>query len=271
MGTFWSPAPVVVAGPCLLEDDDLNLRIASRLAELAEHLGLRAVFKASFDKANRSNPRAPRGPGLEAGLELLASVRDETGLPVLTDVHETWQIEPAAAAVDALQIPAFLCRQTDLLQVAGSAGKPVNIKKGQWMAAEAMVGAVQKVAGGGCEDIAVTERGTFFGYGDLVVDMRNFQRLRTAVGKPVLFDATHAVQRPGAGEQGCSGGDPGFVPSLLCAAAAAGTDGFFIETHTDPSKAPSDGASMWPLAQLEDLLGSALATWKAASGRPVSP
>jgi 2-dehydro-3-deoxyphosphooctonate aldolase (KDO 8-P synthase) len=265
MALFWSPAPVVVAGPCLLENDDLNLRVGSHLAELAERLGLRAVFKASFDKANRSNPHAPRGPGLEAGLALLARVRQESGLPVLTDVHESWQVERAAGTVDALQIPAFLCRQTDLLQAAGSVGKPVNIKKGQWMAPEAMVGAVEKVVGAGCEDVAVTERGSFFGYGDLVVDMRNFQRMRAATGKPVLFDATHAVQRPGRGEQGCSAGDPAFVPPLLWAAAAAGADGFFIETHPDPSKAPSDGASMWPLAQLEGLLNGALAAWNAGS------
>jgi len=267
MRTFWSPAPVVVAGPCLIEDYDLNLRVASHLAKLAERLGLRAVFKASFDKANRSNPHAPRGPGMEAGLELLARVRKDSGLQVLTDVHETWQVEPAAAAVDALQIPAFLCRQTDLLQAAGSVGKPVNIKKGQWMAPEAMVGAVQKVVAAGCTDVAVTERGSFFGYGDLVVDMRNFQRMRAATGKPVLFDATHSVQRPGGGEQGCSGGDPAFVPALIGAAAAAGADGFFIETHPDPSKAPSDGASMWPLAQLEGLLSGALAAWTACSVR----
>lgn len=267
MGAFWSPAPVVVAGPCLLEDDDLNLRVASELAKLAGRLGLRAVFKASFDKANRASPTAARGPGLEVGLEQLARVREASGLPVLTDVHESWQVERAAAAVDALQIPAFLCRQTDLLHAAGSAGKPVNIKKGQWMAPEAMVGAVEKLVRAGCEDVAVTERGTFFGYGDLIVDMRNFQRLRAAAGKPVLFDATHSIQRPGTGKHGCSGGEPAFVPSLLCAAAAAGADGFFIETHPEPSRAPSDSASMWPLPQLEGLLTGALAAWNAGRVR----
>jgi 2-dehydro-3-deoxyphosphooctonate aldolase (KDO 8-P synthase) len=271
MAPLWSPAPVVVAGPCLLEQQELNLTVARHVAEVARHLGCRAVFKASFDKANRSSPHAPRGPGLEVGLEQLTRVREDTGLPVLTDVHESWQVELVAASVDALQVPAFLCRQTDLLHAVGSAGKPVNLKKGQWMAPEAMAGAVEKVAGAGCADIAVTERGTFFGYGDLIVDMRNFQRIKRATGRPVLFDATHAVQQPGTGENGSSGGDRDFVPSLLCAAAAAGADGFFIETHPEPRAAPSDGATMWPLIQLESLLAAALAAWNAAAesaGKP---
>ncbi len=268
MESFWRPSPVVVAGPCVLEDDALNLQVARKLAELAQRLGFRAIFKASFDKANRTNRHAHRGPGLEAGIEALSLVREEVGLPVLTDVHETWQVEHVAPCVDALQIPAFLCRQTDLLESAGAAGKPVNIKKGQWMAPEAMSGAVDKVIGAGGSDVVVTERGSFFGFGDLVVDMRNFTRLKTATGCPVLFDVTHSVQRPGSGVDMSSGGEPEYVPSLLCGAAAAGADGFFIETHPSPSQAPSDGASMWPLAELEGLLLSAFRVWHARSPTP---
>ncbi len=268
MESFWRPSPVVVAGPCVLEDDALNLQVARKLAELAQRLGFRAIFKASFYKANRTSRDAHRGPGLEAGIEALSLVREEVGLPVLTDVHETWQVEHVAPNVDALQIPAFLCRQTDLLESAGATGKPVNIKKGQWMAPEAMSGAVDKVVGAGGSDVIVTERGTFFGFGDLVVDMRNFTRLKTATGCPVLFDVTHSVQRPGRGVDMSSGGEPEYVPSLLCGAAAAGADGFFIETHPSPSQAPSDGASMWPLAKLEGLLLSAFRVWHARSPTP---
>ena len=268
MESFWRPRPVVVAGPCVLEDDALNLQVARKLAELAQRLGFRAIFKASFDKANRTNRHAHRGPGLEAGIDALSLVREEVGLPVLTDVHESWQVEHVAPSVDALQIPAFLCRQTDLLESAGATGKPVNIKKGQWMAPEAMSGAVDKVVGAGGSDVIVTERGTFFGFGDLVVDMRNFMRLRAVTGCPVLFDVTHSVQRPGSGVDMSSGGEPEYVPSLLCGAAAAGADGFFIETHPSPSQAPSDGASMWPLAKLEGLLLSAFRVWHARSPTP---
>jgi 2-dehydro-3-deoxyphosphooctonate aldolase (KDO 8-P synthase) len=272
MSPLWTPAPLLVAGPCVVESGDVTLRVAERLAELAARLGLRVVFKASFDKANRSRASAPRGPGLEAGLAALAKVRAETGLPVMTDVHETWQVGPAAKAVDALQIPAFLCRQTDLLETAGRVGLPVNVKKGQWMAAEEMAGAVEKVRAAGCADVAVTERGTSFGYGDLVVDVRNFERLRRATGAAALFDATHAVQQPGRGSGGASGGLREHVPALLRAAAAAGADGFFLETHPDPARAPSDGATMWPLERLEELVEAALAVWHAArEKRGVTP
>ena len=271
MPSFWNPKPVVIAGPCSLEDDELNLRVAFHLAELAERIGFRAIFKASFDKANRSSPSANRGPGLDAGLKLLASVRDQSGLPVLTDVHETWQIRLVAPVVDALQIPALLCRQTDLLQAAGATGKPVNIKKGQWMAPEAMAGAVEKVTGAGCKEVVVTERGTFFGYGNLVVDMRNFSRLKAVTGKPVIYDATHSVQRPGHGIGGSSGGEPELVPTLLYAAAAAGADGFFVETHPAPSEAPSDSATMWPLSQLGTLLECGLAIWNTELIRAGKP
>jgi 2-dehydro-3-deoxyphosphooctonate aldolase (KDO 8-P synthase) len=261
------PSPVLVAGPCVLEDDGLNLTVGEQLAELAERLGLRILYKGSFDKANRSNPDAPRGPGLEAGLEALERVRSETGLPVLTDVHEPSQVTPVAAVVDALQVPAFLCRQTDLLVAAGRTNLPVNIKKGQWMAPHAMAGAVAKVRSAGGTEIAVTERGTFFGYGDLVVDMRNFGRLRSATKATVLFDATHAVQQPGKGADGGSGGDRDSVSALLLAAAAGGADGFFLETHPQPEVAPSDGATMWPLAELGDLIERALEVQEQARQR----
>ncbi|MBI4421251.1 MAG: 3-deoxy-8-phosphooctulonate synthase [Gemmatimonadetes bacterium] len=264
MTGFWSPAPVLVAGPCALEQDGINLAVAEALAALARRLGVRVVYKGSFDKANRARATSPRGVGLEVGLAALARVRAATGLPVLTDVHETSQVPTVAQAVDALQVPALLARQTDLLTAVGMMGKPVNLKKGQSMAAEEMAGAVEKVRRAGGRDVAVTERGTFFGYGDLVVDMRNFPRLRAATGATVLFDATHAVQQPGRGSAGSSGGTREYVPALLRAAAAAGADGFFLETHPDPSAAPSDGATMWPLAELEPLIEQALAVWQRA-------
>jgi 2-dehydro-3-deoxyphosphooctonate aldolase (KDO 8-P synthase) len=261
---FWSPAPLLIAGPCVVERDEVNLRIAERVADIGRRLGVRAVFKASFDKANRSRVGLPRGPGLAGGLDALSRVRDETGLPVLTDVHEAAQVPLVAARVDALQIPAFLCRQTDLLLAAGRTGLPVNVKKGQWMSPEAMAGAVEKVRSGGAQAIAVTERGTFLGYGDLVVDMRTFVRTRRACGVPVVFDATHAVQQPGVGVDGASGGDREFVPALAAAASAAGADGWFIETHPDPASSPSDAATVWPLEKLESLVERSLAVWHAA-------
>lgn len=264
MNAFWSPAPILVAGPCVLEGDDINLTIATRLAELHARLGLRVVYKASFDKANRSREGAPRGPGLERGLAQLAKVRSESGLPILTDIHEPAQASAAAAVADALQIPAFLCRQTDLLHAVGATGKPANVKKGQWASPDTMVGALEKLRTARAGDVAITERGTFFGYADLVVDMRSFARMKHATGVPVLFDATHAVQRPGAGHRGSAGGSPADVPALLCAAAAAGADGFFLETHPDPATAPSDGATMWPLDRLEDLVERAVAVWHVA-------
>ena len=258
---LWGVGPVLVAGPCVLESDDVNRRIADTLAQLSGDLGLSVVYKASFDKANRASAGAARGPGLEAGLAALERVRMASGLPVLTDIHEAAQAATVAGVVDALQIPAFLCRQTDLLMAAGATGKPVNVKKGQWMDPEAMVGAVAKVRAAGGTDIALTERGTFFGYGDLVVDMRAFRRMRDTAGCPVLFDATHATQQPGRGLAGASGGSRADVPALLRAAAAAGADGFFIETHPDPDRAPSDGATMWPLAELRMLIEPALEIW----------
>ncbi|HEU4632020.1 MAG TPA: 3-deoxy-8-phosphooctulonate synthase [Gemmatimonadaceae bacterium] len=253
----------LIAGPCVLERDELQLRVAEHLARLAERVPGGIVFKASFDKANRSNPGAARGPGLEEGLAALARVRAASGLPILTDVHLPEQCAPAAEVVDVLQIPAFLCRQTDLLVAAGATGKPVNVKKGQWMHPEGMGGAVAKVRGAGTgSEVAVTERGTFFGYGDLVVDMRSFARMRDACAAPVIFDGTHSVQRPGQGTGGASGGAREFIPALTLAAVAAGADGLFLETHPDPDHAPSDGPNMLPLGQLDDLVGRAVDVWE---------
>ena len=259
-------APFVIAGPCVVEPGDVLPRVAEVLARCAERRRIPICFKASFDKANRSRLGAPRGPGPDEGLRLLERVRDTSGLPLLTDIHEASQAAPAAEIVDALQVPAFLCRQTDLLVAAGRTGRPVNVKKGQWMSAEGMAGSVEKVRSGGGGEVAVTERGTFFGYGDLVVDMRNFARLREATGAPVVFDATHAVQRPGLGAAGSSGGEREHIPALLAAAAGAGADGFFLETHPDPARAPSDAATQWPLERLPDLLDRTLDLWARVHG-----
>ena len=265
-GWRFAPAPFLIAGPCLAEAGDLLPRVAGRLAEIGQRLGLRICFKASFDKANRARLSGARGPGLEQGLALLARAREVSGLPLLTDVHEPPQAAAAAQVVDALQVPAFLCRQTDLLLACGRTGKPVNLKKGQWLAPEEMRGAVEKLRSAGAEEIAVTERGTFFGYGDLVVDFRGIARLREATGAPVIFDASHSAQQPGRGTEGSSGGQRAVIPALLAAAAGAGVDGFFIETHPDPARAPSDPESQWPLDELEPLLARTLAIWRAARG-----
>jgi 2-dehydro-3-deoxyphosphooctonate aldolase (KDO 8-P synthase) len=245
----------------------LNLRVGEALARLAEHVPGGIIYKASFDKANRSNIDGVRGLGFDAGLSALARVRAATGLPILTDVHDASQCAPAGEVVDALQIPAFLCRQTDLLLAAGATGKPVNVKKGQWMHPEGMRGAVRKVEAGAAMaasavgEIAVTERGTFFGYGDLVVDMRSFARLRAACDAPVIFDGTHSVQRPGMGEGGASGGAREYIPSLTLAAIAAGAQGLFLETHPNPGQAPSDGPNMLRLDALGDLIKRAVDIW----------
>ena len=276
MGQFFHrDALFLIAGPCVLESDTLNLRVGEHLARLAESVPGGIVYKASFDKANRSNAGAHRGPGLDEGLAALARVRAATGLPILTDVHLPEQCAPSADVVDVLQIPAFLCRQTDLLVAAGRTSASVNVKKGQWLHPEGMRGAVDKVrsarqstsdqqpATGNRE--AVTERGTFFGYGDLVVDMRSFARMREACDAPVIFDATHSVQRPGQGVGGASGGAREFIPPLALAATAAGADGLFMETHPDPDNAPSDGPNMIPLDQLDDLVKRLVDVWDRVS------
>ena len=252
----------VIAGPCVIEDDDLNFRVADHLARLAERVPGGIIFKASFDKANRSNRGAARGPGIHEGLAALARVRERSGLPVLTDVHLPEQCAVAAQVADVLQIPAFLCRQSDLLAAAGATGKPVNVKKGQWMHPEGMRGAVDKVRAGKTTELAVTERGTFFGYGDLVVDMRSFARMRAACDAPVIFDGTHSVQQPGRGEGGSSGGAREFIPPLAYAAVAAGADGLFLETHPDPDHAPSDGPNMLPLGEVDGVIDRAIELWR---------
>jgi 2-dehydro-3-deoxyphosphooctonate aldolase (KDO 8-P synthase) len=261
MAWSFGRSPFLIAGPCVIEPGDVLPRVAEVLAGLEHELGIPVCLKASFDKANRARLGSSRGPGMEEGLRALERVRATSGLPILTDIHDAHQAAPVAEVADVLQIPAFLCRQTDLLIAAGRTGKPVNVKKGQWMQAEGMRGAVEKVRSAGAAEVAVTERGTFFGYGDLVVDMRNFVRLRQATGAPVIFDATHAVQQPGQGEGGASGGQREFIPPLLAAAAAAGADGFFLETHPDPARALSDAATQWPLERLAELLGQTLDVW----------
>ena len=255
----------LIAGPCQAEDDALNLRVAEVVARVGEKVPGGVIYKASFDKANRSNPGATRGLGLERGLEALATVKRETGLRVVTDVHLPEQCAVAAEVCDVLQIPAFLCRQTDLLEAAGRTGKPVNIKKGQWLQPEGMKGATSKVRrsspAGDAAPLAVTERGTFFGYGDLVVDMRNFSRMREAARCPVVYDATHSVQQPGRGDAGASGGLREFIPPLMFAALSAGAQGLFIETHPDPDHAPSDGPNMVYLDKFPALIDRAIEIW----------
>ncbi|MBO1080483.1 3-deoxy-8-phosphooctulonate synthase [Roseomonas sp. 573] len=250
---FGSTLPVaVIAGPCQLESRAHALEVASALREIAQRLGIGMVFKTSFDKANRSSGNAARGIGLEAALPIFAEIRESLGLPVLTDVHDAGQCAPVAEAVDVLQIPAFLCRQTDLLLAAAATGRAVNVKKGQFLAPWDMRNVVSKLAGGGATDILLTDRGTSFGYNTLVSDFRGLP-IMAGFGAPVVFDATHSVQQPG-GLGDSSGGQREFVPVLARAAVAVGVAGLFIETHPDPDHAPSDGPNMVPLRQFEGLL-----------------
>jgi 2-dehydro-3-deoxyphosphooctonate aldolase (KDO 8-P synthase) len=243
---------LVVAGPCVIESRQLCMDVAGRLKEACARLRLPFVFKASFDKANRSSIASFRGVGLEKGLQTLADVREQFRVPVLTDVHLPEQAGPVAEVADVLQIPAFLARQTDLIVAAARTGRPINIKKGQFMAPQDMRGAADKCTSLGNSNVILCERGTFFGYHDLVVDMRSIIRMGR-LGFPVLFDATHSVQQPGAlGTE--SGGERDLAPALAAAGVAAGADGVFIETHPDPSNALSDAASMLPLAQVPELL-----------------
>lgn len=248
----------VIAGPCVIESEALVLSVAQTLREIADRLGILLIFKSSFDKANRSSGSSFRGPGLDEGLRILEKARSETGLPVLTDVHSPEQARAAASVVDVIQTPAFLARQTDLIEVAAATGIPVNIKKAQFMAPADMKQVVTKArnaaqeAGVSPDNIVLTERGTSFGYNNLVVDMRSLS-IMAQNGCPVVFDATHSVQLPGGlGDR--SGGDRSFVPLLARAAVAAGIDGLFMETHPDPDKALSDGPNAWPLDRAEALL-----------------
>jgi 2-dehydro-3-deoxyphosphooctonate aldolase (KDO 8-P synthase) len=257
--------PFLIAGPCVIESPRHPLQVASRLREITRRLGIPFVFKASYDKANRSSLGSYRGPGIERGLEILAGVRDRLGVPVLTDVHEVAQVERAAVVADVLQIPAFLCRQTDLVLEAARSGRIVNIKKGQFMAPWDMKGVLEKAASTGNPRIMVTERGASFGYNNLVVDMRSFPVLRS-FGHPVVFDVTHSVQRPGGlGDR--SGGDAHFIDTLAPAGVAAGVDGLFMEVHENPAKALSDGPNAYKLGRLEKLLKRLLVVDQAVRGR----
>jgi len=242
----------LIAGPCVIESEQLVLETAARIAAIAKSLGMSCIFKSYFDKANRTSITSYRGPGLEKGLAVLKQVKDQLGLPVLTDVHTEEQATEAGKIVDVLQIPAFLCRQTDLLIAAAKTGKVVNVKKGQFLSPQEMGNAVKKVEETGNRRIILTERGSSFGYNNLVVDMRSFPVLRS-FGYPVVFDATHSVQLPGGGGTRSSG-QREFVEPLACAAAGAGVDGFFMEVHPNPDEALSDGPNMVPLHQLQDLL-----------------
>ncbi|MEZ5332753.1 MAG: 3-deoxy-8-phosphooctulonate synthase [Thermoanaerobaculia bacterium] len=255
----------VVAGPCAIESAETTLEAARLLAAMARELQLPLVFKASFDKANRSAWDSFRGVGLEAGLEVLRAVAEETGLPVLTDVHEPGQCEPAAEVCAALQIPAFLCRQTDLVVAAARTGRAVNLKKGQFMAPEDMERAVEKVRRAGNDRVSVTERGVSFGYHNLVVDMRSFAILHGA-GIPVLYDVTHSLQLPGSGKE--TGGRREFAEPLARAAVAAGADGLYVEVHPDPSRALSDATTQLDPPTAAGLLRSVLAVHRALEEEP---
>jgi len=243
----------LIAGPCVIESEGHALKIAGRLAEIAAEAKISLVFKASYDKANRSSGQSYRGPGLEEGLRVLAKIKRELALPILTDIHEASQAAPAAEVVDVLQIPAFLSRQTDLLIAAGKTGRAVNLKKGQFLSPWEMANAVEKVAATGNNNIFLTERGASFGYQNLVVDMRSFPILRKT-GCPVVFDVTHSVQLPG-GAGKSSGGQPEFIEPLARAGTAIGVDGIFLEVHENPAQALSDGTNALPLAELPALLG----------------
>jgi 2-dehydro-3-deoxyphosphooctonate aldolase (KDO 8-P synthase) len=251
---------VVLAGPCVIEDRDSALELAAGLRDLATAKGVGLVFKASFDKANRTSLNSFRGPGLAEGLAVLQAIKDSTGLPVLTDIHEPVQAAAAAEVVDLLQIPAFLCRQTDLLQAAGRTGKPVNIKKGQFLAPFDMTYAAEKVRAAGGQPL-LTERGSSFGYRDLVVDMRSLVWMRAA-GVPVLFDGTHSVQQPGAA-RGCTGGLREMIRPLVRAAVAVGVDGIYLEVHPDPEKARCDGPNCLDLDSFERVLDEILVLERA--------
>ena len=252
----------LISGPCAIESEELCLEVGSFLKEECARLGITYVFKASYDKANRSSGASFRGPGLEEGLAVLGRVREKLGVPVLTDVHTEEQAARAGEVVDVLQIPAFLCRQTDLIMAAVKTGKVVNIKKGQFLSPQEMGSVVKKAREAGAEMLLLTERGTTFGYNNLVSDMRAIPIMK-GLGYPVIFDATHSVQLPGgAGDR--SGGQREFAPVLARAAVAAGADGLFIETHPDPEKALSDGPNMIPLAEMPKLLGRLLKIREAA-------
>ena len=242
----------VLAGPCVLESEEICNQIAGTVQEICAELGIQYIFKASFDKANRTSVNSFRGPGLDHGLEKLQAIKDKFNVPVVSDIHESGQVEKAAQVIDYLQIPAFLCRQTDLLVAAGESGKAVNVKKGQFLAPGDMLSVRDKLYSTGNKKVSLCERGTTFGYNNLVVDMRGLQIMRD-LGCPVVFDATHSVQLPG-GQGNKSGGQPQFIPALSRAAIAAGIDGIFMEVHPNPPEALSDGANSLPLNKVKETL-----------------
>jgi 2-dehydro-3-deoxyphosphooctonate aldolase (KDO 8-P synthase) len=256
----------LIAGPCVIEGPTLTQEIAGRLKEITSRLGIAFVFKASYDKANRSSGKSYRGPGIDSGLKILADVRTAVGVPVLTDVHEDTPMDEVAAVVDVLQTPAFLCRQTNFILNAAAAGKPVNIKKGQFLSPWEMKNVVDKARSTGNPNIMVCERGFSFGYNNLVSDMRSLAIMRDT-GCPVVFDATHSVQLPG-GQGSASGGQREFIPVLARAAVASGIAGLFMETHPDPSKALSDGPNAWPLGRMEPLLTTLKELDRAVKANP---
>jgi 2-dehydro-3-deoxyphosphooctonate aldolase (KDO 8-P synthase) len=253
---------VFFLGPCAIEGLEVSIRSAKRLRRFAEKAGVPLVFKSSYDKANRSSIKGFRGPGLLEGLRILKAVKEETGVPVISDVHDASQAEAAAEVLDVLQVPAFLCRQTDLLLACGRTGKPINVKKGQWMAPEDMGNVRDKIASTGNRKVLFCERGTSFGYRNLVVDMRSLPTMR-AQGQPVVYDAGHSVQKPG-GLGHASGGDRGMILHLARAAVACGVDGIFLECHEDPDRALSDGPNSFPLGEVPRLLDTLLAIHAAA-------
>ena len=251
--------PFILAGPCALESFDIAMKAAKVLADIAARLDVTVIFKSSFDKANRTSVESFRGPGLDEGIKWLARIKEETGLPIVTDIHSPEQAELVSAVADVLQIPAFLCRQTDLLVAAGNTGSVINVKKGQFVAPPDMRHVVGKIRSTGNERIWLTERGSSFGYHNLVVDMRGLSIMKD-LGCPVVFDATHSVQLP-SGLDGKSGGQREFVPVLARSAVAAGASGVFMEVHPDPDTALCDGPNSWPLDRTEDLIKDLLAAW----------
>jgi len=268
--TFGNDLPLaLIAGPCQMESRDHAMEMAAACKELTAKLDIGFIFKASFDKANRTSLKGRRGLGLDKALDVFAEIKESIGVPVLTDIHSIEQCKPVAEVVDVLQIPAFLCRQTDLLIAAAETGAVINVKKGQFLAPWDMKNVVAKLTESGNTNVLVTERGTSFGYNTLVTDMRGLPQMAHDTGMPVIFDATHSVQQPG-GQGGSSGGDRRFAPILARAAVAVGIAGVFIETHDDPDNAPSDGPNMIPIRDLPDVLETLIALDKVAKAHPVS-
>lgn len=268
--TFGNDLPLVlIAGPCQMESRDHAMDMARACKELTDKLGIGFIFKTSFDKANRTSLSGQRGMGLDAALNVFGEIKETLGVPVLTDVHDPLQCAPVAEVVDVLQIPAFLCRQTDLLVAAAATGAVVNVKKGQFLAPWDMKNVVAKLTDSGNERVLITERGTSFGYNTLVTDMRGLPQMAADTGFPIIMDATHAVQQPG-GQGGSSGGDRRFAPILARAAVSLGIAGVFIETHDDPDNAPSDGPNMIPIKDLPDVLKTLMAIDVVAKAHPVS-